>query len=651
MSENDNTSLFRTLYDSSPKAVAVLDIAAENPADARSFKVRYLNQRLRSEYDVIGNYESTNAGTLPLFGRETVVEQMSSVALTGVASQFIASLQNGESTQWLRYEIVKQDDSLIVSTYDISDVRKVEVVLENALAEAEKQRRLYDSITSNTPDLIYVFDLKYRITYANKALLDMWGKPAEDAVGRGLRDNGYEEWHAAMHEREIDEVVAFKKNVRGTVSFPHAELGERIYDYILVPVINESGEVEAVAGTTRDITDFRQSDEKIRQSESRLKMMIDQTPAPTLVLMGDKLVIEQINKPMLQLIGHSEDVIGRPLIEVLPELKGSFIWEKVLKVYDDGISFDHPEVLVSHSRGGEIGDFYYNLSYRPLKDGDEIVGMIQVALDVTEHVVARKKMEESENQYRKLSETLEQQVIRRTQELQRSNDDLQQFAHVASHDLKEPVRKIQMFAGRLEDNIKRHLSDEGDTLSQFIDKINGAAQRMHTMIEGVLAYSTVNSTSREPEQVDLNSIISNIEIDLEVALQNVSGKIGHGPLPVIEGAPVLLYQLFYNLINNSLKFARPGVPPMISVEARTFDNHADITVADNGIGFENEQASYIFETFRRLHSKDQYEGTGLGLSLCKKIVERHGGTISATGHPGEGATFSIHLPLKQDGAI
>lgn len=650
MSASDNNSLFRARYDASPKAVAILDIGSQQPSDARSFKIHYLNPRFLETFSVPDS-DQARADILPTFAQGTVLDQIIDVAVTGISSQFIGSLQTGDAMRWLRYEVSRQGKFLVISTHDISDVRKVEIVLENALAEAEKQRRLYHSITSNTPDLVYVFDLDYRFSYANKALLEMWGKSAEDAIGKGLRENGYEEWHAAMHEREIDQIAATKRNIRGTVSFPHAELGQRIYDYILVPVLNEAGEVEAVAGTTRDITEFKESDEKIRQSESRLKMMIDQTPAPTLVLMGDRLTIEQINKPMLQLIGHGEEVIGQPLIEVLPELKGSYIWDKVLKVYDDGISFDHPEVLVSHTRGGEIEDFYYNLSYRPLKESDEIVGMIQVAVDVTEHVVARKKMAESENRYRKLSETLEQQVKERTQELQRSNDDLQQFAHVASHDLKEPVRKIKMFVSRLEEKIKHYETDNDNSIPQFIEKINGATNRMYTMIEGVLSYSTVNSTSREPEPVDLADIVNSIEVDLEVTLQNVAGKIDHHSLPTIDGAPVLLYQLFYNLINNSIKFARPGVPPRISVTATTAEDNVDIEVSDNGIGFENSQSSYIFETFRRLHSKDQYDGTGLGLALCKKIVERHGGSITAEGHPGKGATFRIRLPLRQNGII
>jgi PAS domain-containing protein len=196
----------------------------------------------------------------------------------------------------------------------------------------------------------------------------MWGKAAEDAIGRGFRENGYEEWHALMHEREIDEIVVTKKSIRGTVSFPHAELGNRIYDYILVPVLNEDGQVEAIAGTTRDITEIKRVEDKLQQSENRLRNMIDQTPAPTLVLMGDELVIDQINQSMLQMIGFDEGVIGTPLLTLMPELANQYIWKEVMKVYTEGTPFDQWEVLVSHKRTGVMRDYYYNIAYRPLKE-------------------------------------------------------------------------------------------------------------------------------------------------------------------------------------------------------------------------------------------------------------------------------------------
>jgi signal transduction histidine kinase len=152
--------------------------------------------------------------------------------------------------------------------------------------------------------------------------------------------------------------------------------------------------------------------------------------------------------------------------------------------------------------------------------------------------------------------------------------------------------------------------------------------------------------------VDLNEVLKNIESDLEVLIAQKSAQIHYHDLPVVEGASVLLYQLFYNLINNSLKFSKANLPAVIDIssslatkEEREF---AVITIKDNGIGFEQEFASKIFETFLRLNSKDQFEGTGLGLSLCKRIIERHGGSIEAFGEPGKGASFIIHLPVKQE---
>lgn len=306
---------------------------------------------------------------------------------------------------WFHFTAVKQADLLVVTTGDITEQKQHEIALKQTLDAAEKQKRLYDSITSNTPDLVYVFDLDYTFAYANKALLAMWGKSAEEAIGKGLRENGYEEWHAQLHEREIDKIVANKKSIRGTVSFPHAELGSRVYDYILVPVLNDDNEVEAIAGTTRDITEIKQFEDKLQQSKSLLSSMIDQTPAPTLLLMGDDLIVRQINEPMLGMIGHGKEVIGIPLITAMPELEGSYIWEQVLKVYREGIRFDQSEVRVSHKRTGTMADYYYNIAYRPLIEEGKITGMIQVAIDVTEQVTARKKLEASEGRFRALVNT------------------------------------------------------------------------------------------------------------------------------------------------------------------------------------------------------------------------------------------------------
>lgn len=245
-----------------------------------------------------------------------------------------------------------------------------------------------------------------------------------------------------------------------------------------------------------------------------------------------------------------------------------------------------------------------------------------------------------------MSERLEQLVEERTRELQRSNEDLQQFAHVASHDLKEPVRKIKTFASRIEDEFAGQIPPLART---YLGKIQSAANRIYSMIEGVLKYSSVSGTMHLVEKVDLGRLLRDIQVDLEVPIQQKGAQLSVGPLPAVEGAAVLLYQLFYNIVNNSLKFSKSGISPCIDIAAQAGDGETvAITVSDNGIGFEQQFADRIFDTFSRLNPKDKYEGTGLGLALCKKIVLRHMGQITAEGRPGEGASFTITLPLKQD---
>jgi light-regulated signal transduction histidine kinase (bacteriophytochrome) len=172
---------------------------------------------------------------------------------------------------------------------------------------------------------------------------------------------------------------------------------------------------------------------------------------------------------------------------------------------------------------------------------------------------------------------------------------------------------------------------------------------MYSMIDGVLLYSSLGAHEQTIQAIDLNETISNIAADLEIAIKKKSAIVNYASLPIIHGTPILIYQLFYNLINNSLKFAKSGRKCIITVRAETIKNDSafiEIQVTDNGIGFSNDDVDKIFKTFMRLNSKDQYEGTGLGLALCKKIVERHGGTIRAEGKVDEGCTFYIRLPIR-----
>lgn len=266
--------------------------------------------------------------------------------------------------------------------------------------------------------------------------------------------------------------------------------------------------------------------------------------------------------------------------------------------------------------------------------------------------VLAEQSKNAEEAQRRFNEELERTVAERTSELQRSNEDLERFAHIASHDLKEPVRKMLVVTDRLKERYQPALGDG----MPLVDKLAKSALRLNQMIESILKFSIVSYESHNAEPVDLNTILQNVCDDLELVIKEKNAQVKYESLPTIEGSAVLIHQLFYNLVNNSLKFAREGHDPIITIESKKVVLHdtdmAEINFSDNGIGFHQADATKIFQSFVRLHPKDRFEGTGLGLALCKKIVERHDGSIEAKSIPEKGASFIIRLPLKQkDGFI
>ncbi len=235
--------------------------------------------------------------------------------------------------------------------------------------------------------------------------------------------------------------------------------------------------------------------------------------------------------------------------------------------------------------------------------------------------------------------------------MERSNKELQDFAFVASHDLQEPLRKIQSFGDLLVTEFKDSFSEEG---RDFLVRMQDAAARMRVLIDSLLTYSRLTSKVRPFFQVELNEAADEALANLAVLKEETNGSVEVGKLPTVEGDKVQMIQLFQNLIGNALKFHKKGESPKVRISAGPtrgvgFDNVEayEIRVEDDGIGFEEIYLSRIFAPFQRLHGKSEYEGVGIGLAICRKIVERHQGTITATSEPGKGAVFVVTLPAKK----
>jgi light-regulated signal transduction histidine kinase (bacteriophytochrome) len=245
-----------------------------------------------------------------------------------------------------------------------------------------------------------------------------------------------------------------------------------------------------------------------------------------------------------------------------------------------------------------------------------------------------------------------------TKKLERSNRDLEEFAYMASHDLQEPLRKVQTFSDRLAVKYSQLLDEQGHL---YLERMQDAVVRMRNLINDLLSLSRITTRANPFDSVSLNQIVSDVLSILETRIEQLHAKIEVSDLITLDCDPSQMRQLFQNLIGNALKFQRKNEPPAVYVYGEIINDSEKeslaseglknqfyrIYVKDNGIGFDPKYKHQIFEVFHRLHSRDSYEGTGIGLTICRKIIERHGGTISAEAKLNEGATFIVELPVKQ----
>jgi light-regulated signal transduction histidine kinase (bacteriophytochrome) len=370
------------------------------------------------------------------------------------------------------------------------------------------------------------------------------------------------------------------------------------------------------------------------------------------IFRGPEHVVELANERMIQFWGKTlAGVINKPVIQALPEIEGQGFDLLLKNVYTTGEAFIGNEVPVVLTRNEKSETVFVNFVYEPYREADgSISGILAVAVEVTSQVIARHKIEEV--------------VAERTKELadansnlQRSNSELAQFAYIASHDLQEPLRKIVIFSEMLENSLGDQVNPQ---TKNYLNKINNSSLRMTTLIRDVLSYSELVKDTEAFQQVDLNNIIDNTKLDYDLLIEQKGASLTYTDLPVIQAIPLQMSQLFGNLLGNALKFTKKDIAPVITISAKKTTilevqalslnpniDYMTIRFTDNGIGFKEEHAEQIFSIFQRLHKKSEFEGTGIGLAMCKKIALNHHGDINAAGSSEEGAVFNVILPVKQ----
>ncbi|HEU5148685.1 MAG TPA: PAS domain-containing protein [Chryseosolibacter sp.] len=536
---------------------------------------------------------------------------------------------------------------VLVHAVDITE----QVVLRKKAEQSEQRLRNLIS-EAHVATAVYI-GREMKIAYANDAMIRVWGKDRL-VIGKTLKEALPELEGQPFHEL-LENVFTTGKLYWGKEDkvdlIVNGRLETGYFNFTYTPLRDIDGQIYGILNMAIDVTEQFLYKTRVERSEATLKNLILTAPVAMCVLLGPSHVIETANDKMIELWGKPrESVMKRPIFEALPDAREQGLEPLMAKVFKTGEAFYANERPISLIRGGKRETVFLNFVYEPYRNTDgEIIGVLVISIDVSDQVKARQRIEE-------IVADRTAQLAEANLDLQRSNDQLSQFAYIASHDLQEPARKIVTFVDLLE----KSMPHPDPRVKRYIEKIDSSATRMLALIRDVLAFSQVSNASRERSTIDLNSVLGEVQHDFELVIAEKQASIESDSLPAIEGIPVQIGQLFGNLISNSLKFTAIDRKPRIAIRSRSLHtdevrrnralnpqlSYCQIDFIDNGIGFSQSNADQIFDIFQRLHGRAEFEGTGIGLAICRKIVQNHDGDIWADSTIGEGATFHVILPAK-----
>ncbi|PKN28302.1 MAG: hypothetical protein CVU64_13980 [Deltaproteobacteria bacterium HGW-Deltaproteobacteria-21] len=515
---------------------------------------------------------------------------------------------------------------------DVTDLKRA----EKALAASEKKFR--DLIT-NMQEVLYTLDRDGRVTFVSPSVESMAQYKESEIIGHRMEEFIFKDDLPRLY-RDFQDFMAGR--------------GETEHEYRLVTkngeirwmmthssLRYEGGEVIGIQGILSDITEHKRVEEELRESEEKFRSIVETTSDR--VWETDAYGVYTFVSPRVRdLLGYEpEEFLGRRPFEFMPPEESARMKAKFSRIAKERKSFVDIENVNIARDGRRV---VLETSGVPrLDEQGNLLGYRGIDRDITDRRVAEEGLRRSRDE-------LELRVQERTAELERRNQELQNFTFSASHDLQEPLRKIQTFADLLATKYLDSVSERG---RDYIKRVHETASRMRDVLQSLMKYSHLISRIEPFGRVDLNKIAREVVSDLELRIRDSGASVWIGDLPEIEADAGQMRQLFQNLLWNGLKFSRKGIQPRVKIHADcgSQEHECQIYFDDNGIGFDEMYVERIFKPFHRLHCKEDYDGVGMGLAICAKVVEHHKGSITAKSTPGKGSTFIVTLPVNQVKAI